>query len=179
MVAEVFSEPRNDVATRATESEPEHETQPVQSVTEGRPLVSIRGVMRGEDLELRNALVGVVRGDDVKVERAVARTILAEKAEIQRGGAQLLLSGGDVSVHQAGAQAIVAAGSVSLVQSGTGIAIGRSIEVGERGTVVFAVAPSVRALGGRVLFGPLPTLAVLAGIAAVVVAVRRFVLRRR
>lgn len=177
MVTEVFSEPRNDVATHAIEAE--REGQPARPVTDGQPFVSIRGLVRGDNLEVRNALVGVVRGDDVKVDRAAARTILAEKVDLQRGGAQLVLSGGDVSVHQAGAQAIVAAGSVSLVQSGTGIAIGRSIEVGDRGTVVFAVAPSLRALGGRIVFGPLPTIAVLAGLAAVAVAVRRLVLRRR
>jgi hypothetical protein len=120
-------------------------------------LVTVSGIVRGQEVDLRNALVG-----------AGARSIFAGGGlEIHQGGAGLIVAGGAASIRQGGAQAIVANGDVSMEQAGSGIAIGRRISIGPSGMTVLALAPSLEVHdGGKVIFGRSASLAILGGFAA-------------
>ena len=119
------------------------------------PLISLAGVVRGTTVEARNALIGGVVADEFRLERGFARTVFAgEEAELHKAGAQLVIAGGDISVEQGGACLVAA----------------RRVEVGERGTVVFALTPSLAVTGGRVIFARLAGLALLVGLGTAVLA---------
>jgi hypothetical protein len=101
----------------------------------------------------------------------VAGTVIAgERAELRQVGARLIVAGGDVTVSRGGAQAVVARGAIHLTQGGAGIAAARHIEVGERGVVVVALAPSLTAAGGRILVGPVGAIALVGALVAFVIA---------
>jgi hypothetical protein len=132
-------------------------------------LVTVSGIVRGQEVDLRNALVGaILASDEVEIERGGARSIFAGGGlEIHQGGAGLIVAGGAASIRQGGAQAIVANGDVSMEQAGSGIAIGRRISIGPSGMTVLALAPSLEVHdGGKVIFGRSASLAILGGFAA-------------
>lgn len=127
-------------------------------------LPSFAGFVRGRSVDASNALIGGVVADAVHLERGVARTVFA---------------GGMVELRQAGAQAVVSNGAVRLERAGTGIAVGRRIDVGQGGFVVFALAPSLQITGGRVLVGPLGGLLALGAVVAVGLAGARMARRTK
>jgi hypothetical protein len=145
-----------------------------------RPLLSLAGVIRGEDVSTRNAIVGMIAGEEIRLERGLARAIVAEdQVEMRQAGAQVVLAAGDVSIQQGGAQAVVSNGSVRIERGGAGIAIGRRIDVGERALVVVGIAPSLNVGGGRVLLGPVAAVVVFGGFLAASLGVLRLAKRRR
>jgi hypothetical protein len=156
----------------SAEEEPEH----------GRPIATLAGLVRGVDVEVKNALVGaVLAGDDVHLERVFARNVYgAGQLDIRQAGAGLIVSGGDTHLTKGGAQAVLSAGSVTMESAGAGFALAGRIRVARGGTAIFAIAPSLEVQeGGRVVFGRLASLAVLAGAStvtalAIVLARRRF-----
>ena len=155
-----------------TEIGTQPELQPAVEPTAPRPLLSMNALVRGVDVEVRNALTGVViAGDDVELERGIARSVFAGGgAEIHRAGAGIIVAGGDTSLRQGGAQAIVSAGSVTMEQSGSGFAIARRIRIGPSGTALLALTPRLEVQdGGRVIFGRSASLAIVGGVAAIVV----------
>ena len=144
-----------DASSRATEM---HKTE---------PFISIAGIVKARTVEPRNAVIGGVLADDVRLERGFARTVFAgDKVELHKAGAQLVVAAGDVTLEKGGAQAVVTNGDCRITQGGAGIAAARRIDVGEQGTVVIALTPSLAVNGGRVLVGPIGGLALFAGIAA-------------
>jgi hypothetical protein len=134
-----------------------------------RSLVSVRGLARGDRIELKNAVVGAGFGQRISISRALVRAVIgARSVEVRQGGAGLIATAGGASVQQGGAQAIVSTGSVTMRQGGSGIAVGRSVAV-DNGLVIFGVAPRIDVgPGGRVVFGPLASLALIGSAAALV-----------
>jgi hypothetical protein len=141
-----------------------------QAEPQQRPLVTMAGLLRGGDLELRNAAVGAIIADEVEVERGFVRTaVAAGELEIEQGGAAVVFSAGPTSIRQGGAQAIVSAGSVTMEQAGGGVVLARQVELRGSGTIVFGVTPRLNVgEGGRVIFGPLPSLIAAGGLVALV-----------
>jgi hypothetical protein len=143
-----------------------------QPVEERARTLSIAGVVRGEDVHLRNGVVGGITGKQVTVERAFARAAIAgEELRLERGAAGTLISAGSAALRQAGAQAVVAGGSIHMNQAGSGFALARQIDVGDHGTVVFGITPNLQVgEGGRVVFGPRAALPIMAAILALAAA---------
>ena len=145
------------------------------SADRDRALVSVRGFARGDEMEMKNAVVGGAFAQRISVSRALVRAAIgARSVEVRQAGAGLVATAGGASIHQGGAQAIVSTGSVRVRQGGAGIAIGRSVSI-DNGLVVFGITPRLEIQeGGRVLFGPLAALAIIgsvlgfAGVAAIV-----------
>jgi hypothetical protein len=174
--------------TATVEPITENGTQPGLSVGE-RPdqppqerarLLSLAGVVRGEEINLRNGIVGGITAKKVSIERGFARAAIAgEELHLQRGAAGTVISAGSAELQQAGAQAVVAAGSIHMNQAGSGFALARQIDVGDHGTVVFGITPHLQVSdGGRVVFGPRAALPILAAIVAIAVASVAFVVSR-
>jgi hypothetical protein len=146
-----------------------------------RPWLSVSGIVRGEQVKLRNALVGGVAAEQVEIERGVVRTAFASgEMKIHQGGTQLVLAGGDTSIVQGGAQAIVSNGSVELEKAGAGIILARSIDVGPQSTVVFGIARHLEVKdGGRVIIGPRAALLGAAALTALIAGIVTARLRMR
>jgi hypothetical protein len=144
------------------------------------PWLTLAGVIRGDNLQTRNALVGMIAGEEVQLERSAARAVVSEdRVEMRQAAAQMILAAGDVSMTQAGAQAVASNGSIRIERGGAGIAVGRRIEVGEHALVVVGIAPSLNMTGGRVLFGPVAAATVIGGVIAALFAVRVLLRRGR
>jgi hypothetical protein len=111
--------------------------------------VSLVTTARGDATVQQAASVVIVSGGDtsVKMAAAVAMPTLGD-VHIDKGVAQWLISAGDVTIEKGGCAAAVAP-SVKVERGFLGVALGRHVDVGE---------------GGRVLFGPLA--AAVFGIAA-------------
>jgi hypothetical protein len=155
----------NEEIAEATAATVEPMTEPV----DGKPLVTVSALVRGVDVELRNALAGViVAGDDVRLERGGARSIFAGgNLTVSRAGAGVIVAGGDTSISKGGAQAVISAGGVTMESAGSGVAIGRRIRIGRNGLAVFALAPQLEVQeGGRVIFGRAASFAIVGGFAA-------------
>lgn len=133
-----------------------------------RSWVTIRALTRGNQLEVKNALMGAAVGDRVSVSRALVRGAIGGRSvEIRQGGAGVLATAGGATITQGGAQTILTAGSVTVKQGGSGIAVARSISV-DNGLVVFGITPRLEVgTGGRVVFGPLAALAIVGAVAGV------------
>lgn len=145
-----------------------------------RPLLSLTGVVRGEDVSIRNAVTGMVAGEEIRLERGLVRLMVAEdRIEMHQAGAQSVVAGGDVSIQQGGAAAIVSNSSIRLDRGATGVAIGRRIDLGERSLVIVGVSPSLNLAGGRVLIGPLAAVAAIGTLVAALLAALRVARRRR
>jgi len=132
-----------------------------------RPLVSVAGLVRGVDVEIKTALIGAaVAADDISVERAFVRSVFAGGGlQMRQAGAGLIVSGGDTAIERAGAQAIMSAGTISMESAGSGFAIGRRIRVGQGGVVGLALTPRIEvAEGGRVIFGRSAAFAIVGGV---------------
>jgi hypothetical protein len=143
-------------------------------------LLSITGVVRGEDVILRNGVVGGITGDNITVDRAFARAAIAgREVHIQRAGAGIVISAGTTDITQGGAQAVVSGGSIQMNQAGSALAIARQIEVGERGTVVFGITPNLQVnSGGRLVFGPRVAVPILGALVALIVGGVAFAISR-
>jgi hypothetical protein len=160
--------------------------EPVAEPTEERPseggrgLLTVAGMVRGDEVSLRNALVGGIAADSVSVERGFVRAAIAgQELRIQQAGAGMIVSAGSTELQRGGAQAVISGGSITMHQAGSGFAIAREIEVGQQGTVVFGVTPHLEVQeGGRVLFGPGSALIALGTIGALIAAIAFTVLRR-
>jgi hypothetical protein len=141
---------------------------------DARPLLSLAGVVRGDEVSMRNAAAGMVAGEEVTLQRGFVRMMVAEdRIEMRQAAAQSVLAAGDVSIQQGGAGAIISNGSIRLDRGGTGVAIGRRIDVGERSLVIVGVSPVLNLAGGRVLLGPLAAIAAIGTlVVAVLVALR-------
>jgi hypothetical protein len=147
-----------------------------------RPLVTVTALVRGVDVELRNAVAGaIVAGDDVRLERGGARSIFAGgNLTISQGGAGLVVAGGDTSISKGGAQAVISAGSVMMESAGSGIAVARRIRIGRNGMTVFALTPQLDVQeGGRVIFGRSAAFAMLGGFAGLGLLLAGLLRRRR
>ena len=146
-----------------------------------QPWLSVSGIVRGDDVTLRNAIVGGVGGETVELERGVVRTAFASgDLKIHQGGAQLVLAGGDTSVVQGGAQAIVSSGSVRLEKAGAGIILARNIDLAHQSRVVFGIARHLEVKhGGRVIFGPRAALFIFGALTALIAALVTVRLRGR
>ena len=131
-------------------------------------LFTVAAVLRGKEVSLRNSLVGGVSADNVTIERGFARgAIVGQELKLEKAGAGVVVSGGAASLHRAGAQAVVSGGAIHMSQAGSGVALARQVEVGEHGTVVFAITPNLEVRdGGRVIFGSAIGLAVLGALVA-------------
>ena len=171
------SEPITENGTKPEGAGAEPSVQPSQE--RGR-LLSIAGVVRGEEVNLRNGIVGGITGKKITLDRAFARAAIAgEELHLQRGAAGTLISAGTAELRQVGAQAVVAGGSIHMNQAGSGLALARQIDVGEHGTVVFGLTPNLQVHeGGRVVFGPRAALPIAAAIAALLTAGVAFVISR-
>jgi hypothetical protein len=163
------SDPITENGTNPQESDAGSEIQPIAE--RGR-LLTVAGVVRGDDISLRNGIVGGITGRQISVDRAFTRAAIAgNELHLQRGVAGTLISAGTAELRQAGAQAVVAAGSIQMNQAGSGFALARQIDVGEHGTVVFGITPNLQvAEGGRVVFGPRAALPIMAAIVALAAA---------
>jgi len=148
---------------------------------ESHRFLSILGVVRGEAVEVRNALVGGIAAQKVGFERAVVRTAFASgDLNIHQGAAQLIVAGRDASIVQGAAQAIVSNGSVRMEKAGGGITLARSIDVSDRSTVVFGITPHLVVNdGGRVIFGPRAAVLAAGAMSALVAAIVALRLRIR
>lgn len=147
-----------------------------------RSLVTATALLRGYQVDLRNALVGaVLANDDVTVTRAAARSIFAGgDIDLRQGGAGVVVAGENVTITQGGAQAVVSGGLVQMEQAGSGLAIGRRIRIGKGGVAVFALGGHIEvAEGGRVMMGRPLSAAVLGGLVAVVALLGALGVRRR
>jgi hypothetical protein len=147
-----------------------------------RSLVSATPLVRGYQVDLRNALVGaVLANDDVKLTRVGARSIFAGGGvELRQGGAGVIVAGENVTLTQGGAQAVVSGGLVQMEQAGSGFAIGRRIRIGKGGLAIFALGGEIEvAEGGRVMIGRPLSAAVLGGLVALVALLGALGMRRR
>ena len=90
--------------------------EPASKDSEGRstPKLTVSALVRGVDVELRNAVGGaIIAGHDLKLDRGGARSIFAAgNLQLERGGASSILAGGDVTITRGGAAAVVSAGGV-------------------------------------------------------------------
>ena len=155
----------------STDDTVENEVMPSPTAERRPPAMSVAALIRGHEVAPTNALIGAIAADEVRLERAVAGTVIAgERAELRQVGARLIVAGGDVTLSRGGAQAVIARGAIHLTQGGAGIAAARHIEVGERGVVVVALAPSLTAAGGRILVGPVGAIALVGALVAFVIA---------
>lgn len=149
-------------------------SEPVEAPAEearNRALVSVAGLVRGVDVELKTALVGAaVAADDLTVERGFVRTAFAGgELHVRQGGAGVIVSGGDTTIHQGGAQAIISAGTVNMESAGSAFAIGRRIRVAQGGTAVLALTPHLEVgEGGRVIFGRSAAVAIVGAVLSLV-----------
>lgn len=173
---------RCEMITQLKPEEPIAESEAAQPLeVPHRPIASVAGLVRGVDVEMKNALVGaVMAGDDVHLERAFARNVFAGGGlEVRQAGAGMIVSGGDTHLTKGGAQAVLSAGSVTMESAGAGFAIGGRIRVARGGTAVFAITPSLEIQeGGRIVFGRAVSFAVLGGI-SMLVALGVYLVRRR
>ena len=131
-----------------------------------RPLVSVAGLVRGVDVELKTAVIGAaVAGDDISMERAFVRSVFAGGGlQLRQGGAGVIVSGGDTTIEKGGAQAIVSAGTINMESAGSALAVARRIRVGHGGLAGRALTPHLEvAEGGRVVFGRSAALALVGG----------------
>lgn len=163
------------------------ETPPAQVLSESQTpiaeaakgFISVTGVVRAENLSISNALVGGAAAETMTLERSGVRGAIAgRELRLHQAGAGMIIAGGTTELQQAGAQAVISAGSIQMQQAGSGLAVAQEIEVSDRGTVVFGITPRlVVREGGRVLFGPAASLAVLGTLgslmAALIVLLRR------
>lgn len=135
-----------------------------------RSWVNVHALTRGNQLEVKNAVVGAAVGDRVSVTRALVRGAIGGRSvQIHQGGAGVLATAGGATIEQGGAQTIVTAGAVTVRQGGSGIAVARSISV-DNGLVIFGITPRLEiGDGGRVVFGPAAALAIVGAVAAVAV----------
>ena len=167
---------------KPTEAAMEEESVTEPTTEKRRPaIVSVAGLVRGVDVEVKNGLVGaVIAADDVELERSITRSAFAGGGlKISQAISGTIMSGGDAHVENGGAQAILAAGSITMESAGTGFAVARRIRVAHGGTAVFAITPNLEVQeGGRVLFGRGVSFAVLGGISSLV-ALLIFAARRR
>ena len=133
-----------------------------------RSWVNVHALTRGNQLEVKNALVGAAVGERVSVTRALVRGAIGGRSvEIRQGGAGMLATAGGATITQGGAQTILTTGAVTVRQGGSGIALARSISV-ENGLVIFGITPRLDVgSGGRVVFGPLAALAIVGAVAGV------------
>ena len=138
--------------------------------TAERSLVNVRALARGNQLEVKNALVGAAVGERVSVTRALVRGAIGGRSvEIHQGGAGVLATAGGATITQGGAQTILTTGAVTVRQGGSGFALARSISV-DNGLVIFGITPRLEiGKGGRVVFGPAAALAIVGAVAAVAV----------
>ena len=145
-----------------------------------RSFVNVHALTRGNQLEVKNALVGAAVGERVSITRALVRGAIGGRSvEIRQGGAGVVATAGGATITQGGAQTILTTGAVTVRQGGSGFAVARSISV-ENGLVIFGITPRLDvSQGGRVVFGPLAALSVIGGfigvavIAAVLGRIRR------
>jgi hypothetical protein len=141
-----------------------------------RGWVNVHALTRGNQLEVKNALVGAAVGERVSVTRALVRGAIGGRSvEIRQGGAGVVATAGGATITQGGAQTILTTGAVTVRQGGSGIALARSITV-DNGLVIFGITPRLEiANGGRVVFGPAAALAIVgavAGLAAIAAVLR-------
>ncbi|HEY6609153.1 MAG TPA: hypothetical protein VI277_08165 [Candidatus Limnocylindria bacterium] len=150
-----------------------------ETTGERRPLVTANAISRGTEISLTNALVGGAIGQTVSVSRGVIRHGYAgQSLEVRQAVAGVVATAGQTSVQQAGARAVLSAGSVTMTQAGSGLAVGRSIRIERQGVVVFGIAPRIDVHeGGRVIFGPKASLALIGGLGALLAAAT--MMRRR
>jgi hypothetical protein len=156
---------------------PKVEAEPVST---GGRLLSIAGVVRGDEISVRNGIVGGITGERITIDRGFARAAIAgDELRLERAGAGMVLSAGSAELHQAGAQAVVAGGSIHMKQAGSAFALARQIDVGEHGTVVFGITPNLQVNeGGRLVFGPRVALPILGTLFALLTTGLVFVIRR-
>lgn len=144
-----------------------------------RPLMSVHAIERGQDVELRNALVGGAIGERVSITRALVRHAYGGGSfELRQAGAAVVATAGGATIDRGGAQAILSAGTVTMHRAGAGAVIARSVEIDQGGTVLLAITPRIEVHGGgRVLVGTGAALAaaglLTALVAGVVLAARR------
>ena len=129
-----------------------------------------------EGTEVQHGLIGMVRAGDAHVQQSAAVLTTARGgADLHQSAAMGLVSGGDTSMKMSAAVAVPTLGDMHLEKSGAQWAIAAGDVSFEKGGCAVAVAPSVSvnnggigmALGwhvdvgenGRVLFGPLASVA--------------------
>ena len=146
-----------------------------------RPLLSMSAMVRGGEVELRNAIVGGVAGEKIELERGMLRTAFASgEVKIHQGAARLVVAGGDVSIVQGGAQAIASNGSVRLEKAGAGFILARDVDLANGSTVVFGVTRRLEVKdGGRVIFGPRTTFVIAGAVTTLIAAIATLRFRRR
>ncbi len=136
-----------------------------------RSLVTAAALVRGYEVDVRNAVVGAVLANhDVTLTRGAARSIFAGgDVDLRQGGAGVVVAGESITLTQGGAQAVVAGGLVQMEQAGSGFAIGRRIRIGKGGLAIFALGGQIEvAEGGRVMVGRTLSMAVLGGFVALI-----------
>jgi hypothetical protein len=138
---------------------------------QARGLVSVMGMVRGDELGIHNALIGGIAANKVAVERGFVRGAIAgRELQVRQAGAGTILSAGSTEIKQGGAQTVISGGSIHIEQGGSGLALARKIELAKGGTVVFGIALNQEVQeGGRVIFGTRAALAI-AAVSAVAVA---------
>jgi hypothetical protein len=145
-------------------------------------LVTASALVRGYEVDLRNALVGAVLANhDVTLTRGVTRSMFAGgDVELRQGGAGVVVAGENVTLTRGGAQAVISGGLVQMEQAGSGFAIGRRIRIGRGGLAIFALGGKIEvADGGRIMVGRSLSMAVLGGLVAMVGLLAMLGRRRR
>jgi hypothetical protein len=145
-------------------------------------LVTAAALVRGFEVDVRNAVVGAVLANhDVTLTRSAARSVFAGgDVDLRQGGAGVVVAGENATLTQGGAQAVISGGLVQMEQAGSGFAIGRRIRIGKGGLAIFALGGRIEvAEGGRIMVGRTLSMAVLGGLVALVGLVAMLGRRRR
>lgn len=122
------------------------------STTSRRP--SLAAVVRGEEVEVGQAVAGLVSGHSLSVKNAGAVAMLSQgPVTFQNGYCQWVFSGEGVDVHNGGAAVVFSGEGVTAERAGLGAVITGKADV-QRGLVGLVIAGKVSlGEGTRVLLG--------------------------
>jgi hypothetical protein len=98
----------------------------------------------GQDVEVAQAGgLAFVAGNDIHLKEGGGSTLLAgNRITIEKGGGSFVASGSGVSIEQGGA-GIVVAPEVRLSKAYVGLALGRSVEIGEDSRLLMGAREAV------------------------------------
>lgn len=112
---------------------------------------SLAAVVRGDEVQVGNALVGVAKAQELSVRNGGVVALLAgENAELNNGYCQHVLAGESARVSKAAAAAIVAGGEMQVMDAGAALMVAGNGMSMERAGAAAIVAGKADIRGGYV-----------------------------
>jgi len=109
----------------------------------------------GENVEVRQAgAMAIAARNDLRVEQGGGRIMAAgHDMSVQQGGGSVMAAGNDLSVASGGGGIVAAGNTVTMTNSIAGLAVGRTVQVGDDSKIILGSAGSlaIGALAGMAL----------------------------